>query len=353
MAGGLEVASRTGVCWLTEGYASQRDMALAIKAMYPDIRLLVSHRDERPEILGCGDVSLREPRDEAERLAFVEETIRRHAVTVLHAGRRGRWFESHRTRLEALGVRLSTGACREESFALADNKLLFADRMREAGLPAVPALLMERAEDLREALRSSPFGGARLCVKPVQGVYGQGFRILDDSVSLRDVLSDAVGRRVPSAWYLRLLEESPGPLLLMPYCEGDEYSVDMLVRRGRTLCSVQRRKHGACQSLERPGAATEMACECARLLECDGLVNIQLIEAEKGRPLLLEANLRPSGGIGYGLCAGCNLPAFWAGSLLDRLTPEDMAERAARDFRPLSIRPLTVAVPLLPSGENR
>lgn len=243
MAGGLEVASRTGVCWLTEGYASQRDMALAIKAMYPDIRLLVSHRDERPEILGCGDVSLREPRDEAERLAFVEETIQRHAVTVLHAGRRGRWFESHRTRLEALGVRLSTGACREESFALADNKLLFADRMREAGLPAVPALLMERAEDLREALRSSPFGGARLCVKPVQGVYGQGFRILDDSVSLRDVLSDAVGRRVPSAWYLRLLEESPGPLLLMPYCEGDEYSVDMLVRRGRTLCSVQRRKH--------------------------------------------------------------------------------------------------------------
>lgn len=350
MAGWLEVAPPAGVCWLAEGYASQRDMALAIRAAYPDIRLLVSHRDERPEILGCGDVSLREPQDEAERLAFIEETVRRYAVTLVHAGRRGRWFESRRSRLESLGVRLSTGACREDAFELADNKLLFSERMREAGLPVVPALLMEQADDLRDALRVSPFGGARLCVKPVRGVYGQGFRILDDGVGLRSVLADTAGRRVPSGWYLRLLEESPEPLLLMPYCEGNEYSVDMLVRQGRMLCAVQRRKNGAYQHLERPGAATEIACECARLLECDGLVNIQLIEAEKGRPLLLEANLRPSGGIGYGLCAGCNLPAFWAGSLLDRLTPEETAERAARDFRPVTIRPLTVAVPLRPTG---
>ena len=350
MAGGLEVTPRGGVCWLAEGYAYQRDMALAIKAACPDVRLLVSHRDDRREILGCGDIALREPRDEEERAAFIEEVIRRHAVTVLHAGRRGRWFEGRRARLESLGVRLSTGACREADFALADNKLQFSTRMREAGLPVVPALSIERAEDLREALRTSPFGAVRLCVKPVQGVYGQGFRILDDSVGLRDVLADTAGRRVPSAWYLRLLEESPEPLLLMPYCGGDEYSVDMLVRQGRALCSVQRRKHGPLQDLEAPGKATELAYECARLLGCDGLVNIQLIEAEKGHPLLLEANLRPSGGIGYGLAAGCNLPALWAGLMLGRLDPDEIARRAVRDFRPLTIRPLTVAVPLPPAG---
>ncbi|WP_297229329.1 hypothetical protein [uncultured Desulfovibrio sp.] len=90
MAGGLEVAPQADVCWLAEGYASQRDMALAIKAAYPDILLLVSHRDDRQEILGCGDIALREPRDEEERAAFIEEVIRRHAVTLLHAGRRGR-----------------------------------------------------------------------------------------------------------------------------------------------------------------------------------------------------------------------------------------------------------------------
>lgn len=353
MAGGLEVAPQADVCWLAEGYASQRDMALAIKAAYPDILLLVSHRDDRQEILGCGDIALREPRDEEERAAFIEEVIRRHAVTLLHAGRRGRWFESRRARLESLGVRLSTGACREADFVLADNKLQFSTLMREAGLPVVPALPIERAEDLREALRTSPFGAVRLCVKPVQGVYGQGFRILDDSVSLRDVLADTAGRRVPSAWYLRLLEETPEPLLLMPYCGGDEYSVDMLVRQGRALCSVQRRKHGLLQDLEAPSEATEIAYECARLLGCDGLVNIQLIEAEKGHPLLLEANLRPSGGIGYGLAAGCNLPALWAGLMLGRLGPEEVARQAAQALRPVTIRPLTVAVPLPPAGGER
>lgn len=96
-------------------------------------------------------------------------------------------------------MRLSTGVCREADFALADNKLRFSTRMREAGLPVVSALSIERAEDLREALCTSPFRAARLCVKPVQGVYGQGFRILDDSVGLRDVLADTAGRRVPSA----------------------------------------------------------------------------------------------------------------------------------------------------------
>lgn len=70
----------------------------------------------------------------------------------------------------------------------------------------------------------------------------------------------------------------------------------------------------------------------------------------KGHPLLLEANLRPSGGIGYGLAAGCNLPALWAGLMLGRLDPEEIARRAVREFQPLTIRPLTVAVPLPPAG---
>ncbi|WP_296303870.1 ATP-grasp domain-containing protein [uncultured Desulfovibrio sp.] len=180
------------------------------------------------------------------------------------------------------------------------------------------ALSIERAEDLREALCTSPFRAARLCVKPVQGVYGQGFRILDDSVGLRDVLADTAGRRVPSAWYLRLLEESSDPLLLMPYCGGDEYSVDMLVRQERALCAVQRRKYGPLQDLEAPGKATEIAYECARPLGCDGLVNIQRIEAEKaplscwqpvcGLPAA-SATALPRDAI----CPPCGRGSCWAG----------------------------------------
>ncbi|MDT1893169.1 carbamoyl-phosphate synthase large chain, partial [Acinetobacter baumannii] len=85
------------------------------------------------------------------------------------------------------------------------------------------------------------------------------------------------------------------PQVLMPYLPGPEYSVDMVVSQGTVLAAIGRRKEGVLQYLENEGEAIELAINCARLMNADGMVNVQTRHNAEGKPLLLEINMRPSG----------------------------------------------------------
>ncbi|PKD78415.1 ATP-grasp domain-containing protein, partial [Escherichia coli] len=98
----------------------------------------------------------------------------------------------------------------------------------------------------------------------------------------------------------------------MPYLPGPEFSVDILADKGEILAAVGRRKEGAIQYLVNEGSAWELACDCARVMKADGLVNVQTRNDVNGNPVLLETNMRPSGGVGYTLHSGVNLPGLFA-----------------------------------------
>ncbi|MFT2603461.1 ATP-grasp domain-containing protein, partial [Escherichia coli] len=80
------------------------------------------------------------------------------------------------------------------------------------------------------------------------------------------------------------------PQVLMPYLPGPEYSVDMVVSQGTVLAAIGRRKEGVLQYLENEGEAIELAINCARLMNADGMVNVQTRHNAEGKPLLLEIN---------------------------------------------------------------
>ena len=75
------------------------------------------------------------------------------------------------------------------------------------------------------------------------------------------------------------------------------------------------------QSVEREGAAVELAIKAARHFQCDGIVNVQTRDDAEGNPHLLEINLRYSGGIGYTREAGVNLPGIFASRRLGMPVP--------------------------------
>lgn len=170
--------------------------------------------------------------------------------------------------------------------------------MEQKGLPVVPSWRVNTLAELKTHLASPPFTDSPVCVKPVTGIYGMGFWRFDDSASPMAVFNHPEHRLVSPQQYIAAASaaESFKPLVLMPYLPGPEFSVDILADKGEILAAVGRRKEGAIQYLVNEGSARELACDCARVMKADGLVNVQTRNDVNGNPVLLETNMRPSGG---------------------------------------------------------
>ena len=98
--------------------------------------------------------------------------------------------------VESLGVNLTTGASQVSTFDIADDKISFAKAMLAHGLPVVPSIRITDANTLEYLLQASPFPGCRLCAKPVTGIYGMGFWLLDDRSLSTDIINHPEQRRI-------------------------------------------------------------------------------------------------------------------------------------------------------------
>lgn len=344
-----------GKIWFMEGLSSQREIIQAVRGYGKgSVLVFASHRHARNEILSVADFSLREPASDDERLDFMGRVIRTHDIRSVHVGRNCRWFESHRDEIESFGASLTTGATSVETFDIADSKVAFAEKMVACGLPVVPSLPISNVAELRTHLTAPPFDSPFLCVKPVRGIYGMGFWIFDERVSAMASFSNPDNRRVRSDVYLRSLAEQDvfEPLVLMPYLPGPEHSVDMLVSNGRVITGVARCKNGLVQELSNSGKEYDLAVACAEAMGADGLINVQTRRDQNGATVLLETNLRPSGGIGYTLNCGVNLPLLFAQLKLGQIDAAAATTTAREAFRPASVRSITTVAPYESALEN-
>ncbi|WP_096216111.1 ATP-grasp domain-containing protein [Escherichia coli] len=362
--------------WFMEGLSSQRDIIQGVKSFAQKnnfaITVFASHRNERHEILSVADYSLTEPEDPQKRLQFIQETIQTYGIHHIHTGRNSQWFEEHRSAIESTGATLTTGATGVDWLTLADEKVTFAQFMEQNGLPVVPSWRVNTLAELKTHLAAPPFSDSPVCVKPVTGIYGMGFWRFDDSASPMAVFNHPEHRLVSPQQYIAAASasESFKPLVLMPYLPGPEFSVDILADKGEILAAVGRRKEGAIQPgpefsvdiladkgeilaavgrrkegaiqyLVNEGSAWELACDCARVMKADGLVNVQTRNDVNGNPVLLETNMRPSGGVGYTLHSGVNLPGLFAAFKLGLMSEDAVIQSARNTFSPVAVRSIT------------
>ena len=126
--------------------------------------------------------------------------------------------------------------------------------------------------------------------------------------------------------------------VVMPFLAGMERSVDIIIDQGVVIAALGRCKQGEVQHFEVSGVAFDLALTCARLLGADGLINVQTRDDADGTPYLLEANLRPSGGICFSLSSGINLAALFAQYFLGSLSVEAIQAQVKARFTPAQVR---------------
>jgi len=180
--------------------------------------------------------------------------------------------------------------------------------------------IVKNSDEFIKAVKSLGYPGSPVCFKPAFSYGLRGFRILKTDVSKADILF----KYKPSDVFINLedavsiFEEcekvKPLPkLLVMEYLEGKEYSVDMLVDRGKPIITVPRErvvtKHGISNIayIENNKEVRDAAERIAGILKLSYNVNMQFRYDGNG-PKLIEVHPRLSGTVIACMGAGVNFP---------------------------------------------
>lgn len=285
------------------------------------VRILATHVSADSPVLAVADVTEPEPEDDLTEEQYVEwalEVCARHGVDVFVPRLHAAAIAGARARFADLGVGTVVPP-REAILRLHDKARAYRDAARD-GLPVPPYRVVCTGAGLLEAYDELNRSVGAVCVKPVSGVGGDGFRELirrdPTLLELLGPLEPRVDVRVAAAALDRESAAVP-PLLVMPLLPGPEVSVDCLADAdGALLAAVPRSKRGYRRFLVDDPAAIAVARAVVARQRLSFLSNTQVrYWRQPGvdtapRPYLLETNPRASGGIAQTALAGVNLP--WA-----------------------------------------
>jgi biotin carboxylase len=284
------------------------------------VRIVATHASRDSPVLAAADVAEPEPAEATTEEEYVEWALRfcaRHGIDVVVPRLHAAAIAGARDRFAAVGV-AAVVPPREAILLLHDKAAAYADASA-AGLPVPPHHVVRTGAALLEAYDDLEGRFGRVCVKPVSGVGGDGFREL---VRRGPTLAELLGPLEPlidvraAAAALETGDAVP-PLLVMPVLPGQEVSVDCLADRdGVLLAAVPRTKEGHRRSILDDPAAGRIAQVVVARQRLAYLSNTQVRYWQQPgvdtapQPYLLETNPRASGGIAQTAMAGVNLP--WA-----------------------------------------
>ncbi|MGO1490934.1 MAG: ATP-grasp domain-containing protein, partial [Psychrobacter sp.] len=281
------------------------------------------------------------------------EQAQKRQAKVLLTGRNGIDYEMHRKKFEAAGIRLLTGATSVAALQSIEDKFSFMKHCHAHDIPVAEAWRFDNIEDLESLL--DKHGHQPLCVKPVTGIFAQGFWRLDTGKATQDQYDDfehlyfTTAKKIHYKQFInayknsQMVHDRPIPMLLMPYLSGQEYSIDVLCEYGEVLAAVTRHKTGKIQHIGYEQPVMDVVIPLIKAFGCDGIVSVQTKADDEGQHRVLEINSRPSGGIGYTAHSGLDLTqvgfAYWLG-FTDKPTLKDSTHKIS----PCQIRAITTSV---------
>jgi biotin carboxylase len=308
--------------WFNHTYATNSHVMAMIRDN-PDrrpVHIIGSHTDPDSPVLAASDESCPEPAlaggDYVEwALGFAGE----HHVDVLVPRLAMAELCDARTEFTALGV--TVAAPDAGTVRLFGDKAATYQAAALLGVPVPPHYVISDAAGLRRAYAELRALGI-VCLKPVTGVGGAGFRILStDAPSL----GEFTGQVYPKADLDRLCTaldaahedgKAVTPIIVMPFLTGPEISVDALAdRTGHTLAAIGRSRSRRRRMLVDDTPARQVAETLNLAHRVAYLSNTQVRywqgpDDDQPLPYLLELNTRVSGGLFQTALTGVNLP--WA-----------------------------------------
>lgn len=276
-------------------------------------KVFISHVCENDYIQEIADYFEVEPSLEGNGYVdYCLDFCRRHKIKVFVPRYNVLSLVHYKSEFESLGVKVMFVGD-SSTYQLLDDKvktyqsLLDSERTNhEIGIPRFFGV--RNYADFQNAYQKIKGNNSGLCLKPVSGIGGDGFKqVLEDMTEL-DELYKTTAATISKDRLLRVLKSAQAlkPLMVMEYLEGEEYSIDCLGIEGKLIAAVPRKKLDLYrQEIEYREDLIAVARKLSQEFSLSYLYNIQ-IKYHKGRAYLIEINTRMSAGIHKSCLTGVN-----------------------------------------------
>ncbi len=244
-----------------------------------------------------------------EYVQFCLEFCKTHNIDVFLPHRHFQVISKKKSCFEEIGVSVVVDS--HEVVDLLNNKEKAYEFFSKQNYLNVPEhFVVQNIADFRKAYKELTDKYGQVCTKFVHDEGGKSYRLIDNT---RKGYA-ALFRKQNTRMTLDLLEEALSekerfsPLMVMPYLEGDEISVDCL-KTSQGVIAIPRIK--STTRFERVEFDDEIIDVCMKILDTVSLempCNIQF-KYRNGIPYFLEINTRMSGGVHMACAAtGVNIP---------------------------------------------
>ncbi|MER5844033.1 ATP-grasp domain-containing protein [Streptomyces prasinus] len=300
--------------WLNRTYAENVFFMDQVRRNPGDraVEIHATHGDPDSPVLAAADTAELEP-EGLSPAAYVEYALAQCArrgidvfVPRLHQGA----IVAHRAEFEAAGTALL--APPPEAVAVFHDKVIAYEAVQAVGVPVPPWWRVRSADELARAVDELEARGHRACFKPASGAGGVGFRVITRASFSLTQLNGFPSPYVPLDLVLEAVRQAEEPVdwLVMPVLEQPEVSVDCLTGPdNRVRLAVGRTKNGRRRGFTLDERWLEPARRIAEGFGLHHLSNIQFRMFGE-RPVLMDVNTRPAGGLHQLSLCGVNAP--WA-----------------------------------------
>ncbi|MFB7858944.1 ATP-grasp domain-containing protein [Rhodococcus qingshengii] len=310
--------------WIN-GSGTSRIQAMDMLRNNPDnvpVEMIATRKEYNPSLDFADISSQEEPGNDVsdeEYGTWAIEFVRTHGITIAMPTTRMAALDNVSDELRHLGcITMSPPAHIDR---LLDSKSATYRELAELGFEVPKHFVVDSSVAFRDAVWAIQDMGHTACVKPDTGFGASGFRIITKETSLiREVqdMDHILAYPKPAMWmeeYAQVLVRATKlgqkirPLIVMPYMDGPEISVDTVATHtGEPIVSVPRTKTRWYREFHAPDEAVATAQGITRSLALPYLTNVQFRHLD-GRPVLLEINPRPSAGTFHSQYTGVNL--YW------------------------------------------
>ncbi|MDT0402037.1 MULTISPECIES: ATP-grasp domain-containing protein [Streptomyces] len=300
--------------WLNRTYAENVFFMDQLRRNPSDraVEIHATHGDPDSPVLAAADTAEPEP-EGLSPAAYVEYALaqcERRGIDVFVPRLHQSAIVAQRADFEAVGTALL--APPPEAVAVFHDKVIAYEAVQAIGVPVPPWWRVRSAGELEAAVEELEAGGHLACFKPASGAGGVGFRVITRAPYSLSQLNGFPSPYVPLHLVLEALRSAQEPVdwLVMPRLEQPEVSVDCLTGTdNRVRMAVGRTKNGRRRGFTLHEQWLEPARRIAEGFGLHHLSNIQF-RMLGDRPVLMDVNTRPAGGLHQLSLCGVNAP--WA-----------------------------------------
>ncbi|MER6030871.1 ATP-grasp domain-containing protein [Streptomyces sp. NPDC001851] len=300
--------------WLNRTYAENVFFMDQLRRNPSDraVEIHATHGDPDSPVLAAADTADLEPEglSPAGYVEYALDQCVRRGIDVFVPRLHQAAIVAHRAEFAAAGTALL--APTREAVAVFEDKATAYEAVRSVGVPVPPWWRVRTADELLAAVGELEAAGYTPCVKPAAGAGGVGFRMVTRAPFSLANLAGFPSPYVQLDLVVEALRRADEQVdwLVMPRLEQPEVSVDCLTGPDNRLrLAVGRTKNGR----RRGFTLDERWLAPARLIvEGFGVHHLSNIQFRMlgDRPVLLDVNTRPSGGLHQLALCGVNAP--WA-----------------------------------------